>query len=241
LEGLLATFDQEEAIKFEARLREQEGTQGQLLTLQEIKASSARQEIEDKMATEKFLQDLEVESSNLKIANAKREEQEKQAVRMQTINATSNMFGSLATLASAGGKKLFKIQKALNIAQVISSGIAAFMRSQELPYPANIPAGIAAVATSSAALVRAQSTKPPAFENGGIVPGTGVTGDGTLARVNAGEMILNRRQQSAMFNQLNGGGSTNVNSNVVVEIDGEAIGRAVSKQVANGLQLGEVI
>jgi len=149
------------------------------------------------------------------------------------------MFSSLAQLAGAGSKKAFRIQKALNIAQVISSGIASFMRSQELPYPANIPAGIASVATSAAALQRARSTRAPSFENGGIVPGTGVTGDNTVANVNAGEMILNRRQQSNLFSQISGGATT-MNSNVVVEIDGEAIGKAVSKQVANGLQLGEV-
>lgn len=239
LANLQAQFGSEEAIRFEARLREQEGTQEQILTLQEIKASAARQEVEDRQATNKFLMDLDEELGKMQIANAKKVAEEKRRTQLQTIDQTANMFSSLAQLAGAGSKKAFRIQKALNIAQVISSGIASFMRSQELPYPANIPAGIASVATSAAALQRARSTRAPSFENGGIVPGTGVTGDNTVANVNAGEMILNRRQQSNLFSQISGGATT-MNSNVVVEIDGEAIGKAVSKQVANGLQLGEV-
>lgn len=44
----------------------------------------------------------------------------------------------------------------------------------------------------------------PAFANGGVVPGTSYSGDKLLARVNSGEMILNRNQQAAL---ASGGGT----------------------------------
>lgn len=45
------------------------------------------------------------------------------------------------------------------------------------------------------------------FADGGIVSGSTTVGDRQLARVNAGEMILNGRQQSSLFRQLNHGES----------------------------------
>jgi len=44
--------------------------------------------------------------------------------------------------------------------------------------------------------------KLPRFENGGIVGGNSMSGDKILARVNSGELILNRGQQDRLANQL---------------------------------------
>ncbi len=49
----------------------------------------------------------------------------------------------------------------------------------------------------------------PSFSTGGIFEGNKTIGDYNLARVNAGEMILNNRQQRNLFNLLNGNGSVN--------------------------------
>jgi hypothetical protein len=49
----------------------------------------------------------------------------------------------------------------------------------------------------------------PKFANGGIVQGGSISGDKILARVNAGEMILNQGQQSTLFALLNGQGGIN--------------------------------
>lgn len=43
------------------------------------------------------------------------------------------------------------------------------------------------------------------FATGGIVPGASFSGDRVLAAVNSGEMILNRQQQSNLFEMLQGG------------------------------------
>lgn len=61
-----------------------------------------------------------------------------------------------------------------------------------------VGAGLAAVATTISTL--------KGFAEGGIIEGASHTGDKVLARVNAGEMVLNKRQQSNLFNLLDGNG-----------------------------------
>lgn len=55
----------------------------------------------------------------------------------------------------------------------------------------------------------------PKFATGGIVPGGSFSGDNMLARVNSGELILNKAQQSNLAGALSGGGG-----NVRFEIEG---------------------
>ena len=52
-------------------------------------------------------------------------------------------------------------------------------------------------------IASAKSAFAGSYAQGGIVPGTSYSGDKLFARVNSGEMILNRNQQAAL---LNGGG-----------------------------------
>lgn len=69
-----------------------------------------------------------------------------------------------------------------------------------LPFPANIAAIAAGVAAVVAVIAMIGSL---AFEHGGIVPGTSLTGDRVTARVNSGEMIINRRQQLNLWRLAN--------------------------------------
>ena len=46
------------------------------------------------------------------------------------------------------------------------------------------------------------------YAGGGIVPGTSYSGDRLTANVNSGEMILNKEQQSRLFEIANSGGQT---------------------------------
>lgn len=59
-------------------------------------------------------------------------------------------------------------------------------------------AGLAAVATTISTI--------KGFAEGGIIEGSSHSGDKIVARVNAGEMVLNKRQQSNLFNLLDGNG-----------------------------------
>ena len=65
----------------------------------------------------------------------------------------------------------------------------------KLPFPANIAAIAAGVVSVLAAV--------GCFAGGGIVGGSSPSGDRLVARVNSGEMILNRNQQSNLFRMLN--------------------------------------
>lgn len=61
-----------------------------------------------------------------------------------------------------------------------------------------VGAGLATVATTISTL--------KGFAEGGIIEGASHSGDKVFARVNAGEMVLNKRQQSNLFNLLDGNG-----------------------------------
>ena len=58
-----------------------------------------------------------------------------------------------------------------------------------------------------------------AFAEGGIVQGSSYSGDQTLIRANAGEMILNSRQQKNLFDLLDSGAMPNANG-VNVQVTG---------------------
>lgn len=64
----------------------------------------------------------------------------------------------------------------------------------------------------------------PKFAAGGIFAGNSTVGDMNLARVNAGEMILNNRQQKNLFNLLNGNGTlSNGSGQVEFKIKGKEL------------------
>ena len=61
------------------------------------------------------------------------------------------------------------------------------------------------------------------FADGGIIQGANTHGDQLLARVNAGEMILNGSQQRNLFNLLDGGTGSNMSGQVEFKISGSAL------------------
>ena len=66
--------------------------------------------------------------------------------------------------------------------------------------------GLVGLATAAIGItgIQAMFAKLPKFEHGGIVPGSMMSGDMMTARVNSGEMILNKSQQARLFNLANG-------------------------------------
>ena len=71
-----------------------------------------------------------------------------------------------------------------------------------MPFPANI----AAIASIVATITGLFASFAGSFADGGIISGSSYHGDRMLARVNAGEMILNQRQQGNLFRALNSSG-----------------------------------
>ena len=106
-------------------------------------------------------------------------------------------------------KKKYKVQMAewaLNLLQTQSAAALAIANSLKDGGPLGmINAAIMGVATAAqlAAQIAAKPV-PPSFASGGIVPGTSYSGDNVQANVNSGEMILNARQQRALWETANG-------------------------------------
>ena len=77
-------------------------------------------------------------------------------------------------------------------------------------------AGLAAVATTIATI--------KGFADGGIIEGSSYHGDRIVARLNAGEMVLNRKQQANLFRALDNGISSNAGGGKVeFEIKGSTL------------------
>ena len=75
---------------------------------------------------------------------------------------------------------------------------------------------LAAVAVGGLiALISSSAKKIPKFANGGIVPGGDGSGDRVIARVNPGELILNKAQQGRLANHLTSAAS------IRVEVEGK--------------------
>lgn len=87
------------------------------------------------------------------------------------------------------------------------------------------PALAAAQIAEFEALIAAAAALPM-FAEGGIVGGTKYTGDQNLARVNSGEMIINRGQQKKLWDAISGGkyGSNNsLSGDVEFKISGQVL------------------
>lgn len=151
------------------------------------------------------------------------------------LGSVSSMFSSMGDIADDSGAKIFNMLSgvaahignvipkvlsltAANEGEAMAAGVAS---ASEMPYPYNI----AAIASIVAELVAVFATiaSYSKFAEGGIVGGATTIGDYNLARVNKGEMILNGKQQSHLFNMLNGVGmpsENGVSGNVVFRISG---------------------
>lgn len=133
---------------------------------------------------------------------------------------------SLAALTSTY-QALVAVIPALEV-KALAAGAAS---AAETPVVGWITA-IAAIAAMTAAFASL-----PKYETGGIagingvVPGASFSGDKILARVNSGELILNRAQQKNIASQLVAGGSpTRLDVNVVGRISGRDIEFVMDKR-----------
>jgi hypothetical protein len=198
-EAARIAIEEEKYAADQARL--QEALNKQAITLTEFQA--ARKQLDDNYERQKLKYDAD--DKKRRQANAKALRDEEQKTFEYRMQSTASMFGGLAALAATGGKKMFEIAKAFNLAEAITAGILSIQKAAaSAPPPANIPAIIGASAFAAANVIRITQTKAPSFEQGGIVPGTSFSGDHVQANVNSGEMILNREQQKVLFDVANG-------------------------------------
>lgn len=153
-----------------------------------------------------------------------------QAGVIDTIGGSFSQLGG--AIGGTAGKMLeFAGQSAQAVAQIIPQIVALIGAKQAeslasgtasaaaLPFPANI----AAIASIIATITALFASFAGSFADGGIISGGSFHGDKMLARVNAGEMILNPMQQSNLFNALNGGGAVGGMRNVEFKISGSTL------------------
>ena len=127
----------------------------------------------------------------------------------------------------------WQMQIAIATAQAAMAVLNAYSSGQAYPFigPATGAAFAAAAGVTGALQVAAViASKPvPAFEAGGIVPGTSYTGDKVLTRLNSGEEVLTMNDPRHAMNS----GSVGQMS-FVFEMDGEVFARASANYYNNG-------
>lgn len=127
----------------------------------------------------------------------------------ETLSAVNGMFGAMQGLVQGNTDSMgrWALQSMASVAQMIlqlqslatANGVASAM---SLPFPASLAAVATVIGT-----VASVFASLPKFEDGGIVGGSSYFGDRLLARVNSGEMILNRRQQQNLYAMTEAQGS----------------------------------
>lgn len=114
-----------------------------------------------------------------------------------TTAATTAITTASATQEVANSSMVVGAKSGEAIADATASGA-------KMPFPLNL----IAIAAGVAAVVGALAMISGGFADGGIIGGNSFHGDKMLARVNAGEMILNQKQQANLFSMLNSGASS---------------------------------
>lgn len=141
-------------------------------------------------------------------------------IKADTLNNAiynlANSFRSLGTIIGgvAGQMVSWAAQSAASIAQMLAENAQLIISAQAvamangaksafaLPFPFNLAAW-----ASVAATIIGIFASLPKFATGGIVSGSGYSGDRQLIRANSGEMVITRSQQARLWSAISGGGS----------------------------------
>ena len=141
--------------------------------------------------------------------------------------AAMQIMGSIAQMVSEVIPEIIKLI-GVKKGEAMASGVAS---AAPLKFPANIGAIATIVATIASTFASIMSSVG-SFADGGIIGGGSKIGDNMIARVNAGEMILNGRQQSNLFKMINDGQEAN-KRNVHVVVSGKVRGKDLELVLSN--------
>ena len=136
------------------------------------------------------------QASEQAVVNGMKAQEIALASEMLGIKAAEIAAGQTNTIVKTGEAAASTTAAAASAGEAVAGATAS---GAKMPFPLNllaIAAGVAAVVTALAAMSK--------FEKGGIVGGNSTHGDRNIARVNSGEMILNKTQQSTLWGMLNG-------------------------------------
>ena len=168
--------------------------------------------------TKNALTEQEIQQSTQLAANKATE-----AAAQVTLASTSpGVVAALESQAAAAGTALAPL-KELTGTMLELAAATMFSANASIPIVgAAIGAANVAIMTATMATVKALATASQ-FANGGIVGGSSYHGDKIYARVNSGEMLLNKKQQSNLFRLLDGGHSAAASGNVEFKLKGQEL------------------
>lgn len=147
----------------------------------------------------------------------------------ELLGATTAATAAIDTAATSQEVANSQAKVAANSAEAISG---ATKSGAQLPFPLNIVAIAAGLAAVIAGIAMIGS-----FADGGIIGGNSFHGDNMFARVNAGEMILNNKQQGNLFRLLDGGGVASNTGTPTVKIKGSDLYVALNNY---GSKMGKI-
>ena len=143
-----------------------------------------------------------------------------------TAGALGAQTASIVAQEAAGATKMaadvaqIATTKALTAALLEQAAAGFFAAHAYIPFAGfGIGAGFA---SSAAALVKSLGAAA-LLADGGVVGGSSYHGDTIIAGLNAGEMVLNRKQQANLFRALDNGIASNVGGKVEFEIKGSTL------------------
>lgn len=198
---------------------------------------------EKELAQLKARGDFQKKTDDANIKNAEKTKKDALAIEQAKQTALAGLISAGANLATAifkdGSKEQLAAQKAAAIAQAWISTETAMANALALPLPPPEPEALAAkykiMGAINIAAIAATAIK--GFATGGIIGnGGGATmgGDNTTIHAREGEMMLNGDQQKVLFDAINSGG---MGGDILIQIDGETIFRAVRNQIRKGYKL----
>lgn len=164
-----------------------------------------------------------------KVLQERQEQEEKEIENLeklaQSYHIVSSAVSDLGSAFSNLGAISDNVQ--LQAAGIIANAIATMIQSyttaaaQASKMGPWVWAGFAMTGLAQVTAVVSQLKTIGKFANGGIINGSTTIGDYNLARVNSGEMILNGRQQTNLFNAIDqnrlGGGNTIVGGEIKIK------------------------
>lgn len=129
------------------------------------------------------------------------------AIGNVTDDQTAKVLAGFASITQAIAELIPQIMAliAAKEGQALAEGTAS---AAGIGFPQNL-AAIAAVVASIIGVIGTIASISKGFAQGGLITGSSTVGDHMIARVNAGEMVLNNRQQAHLWNLINGNGSYN--------------------------------
>ena len=156
-------------------------------------------------------------------------------IKADTLNNAiynlANSFSSIGKIIGgvAGQMVSWAAQSAASIAQMLAENAQLIISAQAvamangaksafaLPFPFNFAAWATVAATIAGIFASL-----PKFATGGIVGGSGFSGDRQLIRANSGEMVITRAQQARLWSAISGGGQLG-GGQVVFKISGQEL------------------